>query len=164
MKVPMRALALLLLGLLLAAQQPTSPTPPEQPIPYSHKKHLAMGLACKNCHTSPDPGETMGIPATSVCMGCHAKIRTDSPAIQKLAKYHQDKAEVPWVRVYQIPTYVFFSHKAHLGTGAKCETCHGPVATRDALFKETDISMGGCMNCHRQNKASNDCTFCHEPK
>ena len=45
-----------------------------------------------------------------------------------------------------------------------CENCHGPVATRDALFRETDLSMGGCMDCHRRNKAPNDCNFCHEPR
>jgi hypothetical protein len=160
----MRLFAPLLLVALLVAQQATSPAPPAQPLPYSHKKHLALGLACKNCHTSPDPGETMGIPPTSVCMGCHKTVRTGSPAIQKLSKYHEDGEEIQWVRVYRIPSYVFFSHKAHADAGAKCETCHGPVATREALFKETDISMGGCMNCHRLNKASNDCAFCHEPR
>jgi hypothetical protein len=156
-------------SLAAAALAWAQPKPPEQPIPYSHKKHLAIGLQCKNCHTNPDPGETMGIPAASVCMECHKSVRADSPAIQKLAKFHQegrhqDGKDVPWVRVYRIPAYVFFSHRAHAESGAKCSACHGDVAQRDALFKETDISMGGCMNCHRQNKASNDCSYCHEPK
>ena len=140
------------------------PVPPKQPVPYSHKQHLAMGLQCKNCHTSPDPGEAMGIPQVKVCMGCHTSVKKDSPHIQKLAKHAEDKTEPPWVRVYQIPSYVFFSHKVHLGTGAKCETCHGPVATREALWRETNISMGACMECHRQSKASIDCAFCHEPR
>jgi Zn ribbon nucleic-acid-binding protein len=150
--------------LLLLAADP--PAPPKQPVPYSHKQHLAMGLQCKNCHTSPDPGETMGLPAVKVCMGCHTSVKTDSPHIQKLARHAADKTEPPWVRVYQIPSYVFFSHKIHLesAAGAKCESCHGPVATREALWKETNISMGACMECHRQNKASNDCTYCHEPR
>ncbi|MBM3736715.1 MAG: hypothetical protein FJW39_13115 [Acidobacteria bacterium] len=153
-----------LLALVAALFQASPPPPPEQPIPYSHKKHLALGLQCANCHTNPDPGETMGLPSTSVCMGCHKTVRADSPAIRKLAGYHQDKVEVPWARVYRIPSYVFFSHRAHGEAGAKCATCHGEVSQRDMLFKETDISMGGCMNCHRRNKASNDCTYCHEPK
>ena len=92
---------------------------PVQPVPYSHKQHLAMGLQCKNCHTSPDPGEMMGIPPVKVCMGCHTSVKTDSPHIQKLAKHAADKTEPPWVRIYQIPAYVFFSHKVHLETGAK---------------------------------------------
>ena len=96
------------MALLFAADPPA---PPKQPVPYSHKQHLALGLQCKNCHTNPDPGETMGIPATSICMECHKSVRADSAAIRKLAKFHQDKAEVPWVRVYRIPGYVFFIGK-----------------------------------------------------
>ncbi len=159
----MRALVVAALAAVLLAQHTPQP-PPEQPIPYSHKKHLSLGLQCKNCHTNPDPGETMGLPATSVCMGCHKTVKAGSAAIQKLARYHAEKTEAPWVRVYQIPSYVFFSHRAHMESGARCQTCHGEVAQRDVLFKETDISMGGCMSCHRLNKASVDCAFCHEPR
>lgn len=160
----MKILAALLL--LLAAQQEEKPRPraPEQPIPYSHKKHLAMGLKCQNCHTMPEPGEMMGIPEAKVCMGCHQSVKTDSPHIQKLAAFAKEEREVPWVRVYQIASYVFFSHKAHGEAGAKCETCHGPVAERDVLARETDITMGGCMDCHRRNKANNSCNYCHEPR
>lgn len=147
-----------------AADNPPAPRPPRQPVPYSHKLHLAMGLACKNCHTNPDPGEMMGIPTVKVCMGCHKTIKTDSPHIQKLARHAEEKTEPEWARVYQIPSYVFFSHRVHTAWGAKCETCHGPVATRDALWREVSIAMGNCMDCHRTNKASNDCTFCHEAR
>jgi hypothetical protein len=97
-------------------------------------------------------------------MSCHAAVKKDSPHIRKLARYHQDNRPVPWVRVYQIPSFVGFSHKAHLDSGATCEDCHGKVAARDRLFRETDISMGGCMDCHRARKAPNDCTFCHEQR
>jgi len=136
----------------------------EQPIPYSHKTHLANGLQCKNCHTNADPGEMMGFPATKTCMGCHTTIKKDSPAIQKLAAYNKDQKPVPWVRVYQIPNYVFFSHRVHTQTGATCQTCHGPVAEREVITKEVDHSMGNCMDCHRRNKASIDCTFCHDAR
>ncbi|HUS06326.1 MAG TPA: cytochrome c3 family protein [Bryobacteraceae bacterium] len=135
---------------------------PVQPIPYSHKQHLALGLKCNDCHTNPDPGELMGIPASSKCMTCHSTIKKDSPEIQKLAASARDKKPIHWVRVYQIPSYVFFSHRAHLEAGAKCETCHGKVSERERLFRETDISMGGCMSCHREHKASFDCSYCHE--
>ena len=146
--------------LLLLAQA----TAPLQPIPYSHKTHVALGLKCQECHTMPDPGEMMGIPAESKCMACHKTVRKESPAIQKLAGFAADGKPVPWVRVYQIPSYVYFSHKAHLAAGANCETCHGKVAESDQLKRETDIRMGGCMNCHRERKAPNDCTYCHEQK
>jgi hypothetical protein len=162
----MPALPFLAISLFLAAQQqaPRRPEPPQQPIPYSHKTHLALGLTCQGCHTNRDPGETMGIPETSVCMGCHKTIAASKASIKTLASYAADNRRVPWVRVYRIPGYVFFSHREHLKSGAKCENCHGPVAERDALFRESDLSMGGCMDCHRRNNAPNDCTYCHDPR
>ncbi|MGA2563582.1 MAG: cytochrome c3 family protein [Steroidobacteraceae bacterium] len=135
---------------------------PEQPIPYSHKQHLALGLVCSACHTNPDPGDAMSFPPTSKCMSCHQAIDKDSPAIQKLAAFDRDKHDIPWVRVYKEPNIVFFSHKAHLDGGAKCEDCHGQVAQRDRLFRETDLSMAGCVGCHRDHNASQACDYCHE--
>jgi Zn ribbon nucleic-acid-binding protein len=135
---------------------------PEQPIPFSHKQHITLPLACKECHSNPDPGEVEGIPATSKCMACHFSIAKDKPSIQKLKSFADSKQPVPWIRVYQIPSYVDFSHRKHLEAGFKCEKCHGAVEARDALWKETDITMGGCITCHRQNKASITCTYCHE--
>jgi hypothetical protein len=162
----MTAVLLVAVSLFLAAQQapPRRPEPPKQPIPYSHKAHDALGLTCNGCHPNRDPGESMGIPETSLCMGCHKTTAADKPAIKTLATYAAENRRVPWVRVYRIPGYVFFSHREHLKAGAKCETCHGPVAEREALFRESDISMGGCMDCHRRHEASNECTYCHDPR
>jgi hypothetical protein len=137
---------------------------PVQPIPYSHKQHLALGLKCANCHDMPNPGEVINIPEAAKCMACHQSVKTDSPAIQKLAAFAKEKRAIPWVRVYEIPGFVSFSHKVHLDSGASCEKCHGPVAQRERLWKETDISMGGCMECHRVNKATIDCAGCHDLK
>lgn len=151
--------------LALWYQQATQTSPgPEQPIPYSHKTHLAMGLKCANCHTNPDPGEIMGIPPESKCMACHQTVRTESPHIQKLAAYVKDNKPIPWVRIYRIPGYVYFSHRTHTTAGFACQLCHGPVAERDAMRKEVGISMGDCMDCHRRNKASIDCKFCHDER
>lgn len=137
----------------------------DQPVAFSHKKHTELAkLACKDCHTMPAPGEMATIPATSKCMGCHVAIKTDSPQIAKVTAYHKEKRPVPWVRVYEIPGYVFFSHKVHTEAGAKCETCHGPVGERDVLTKEVKHNMGSCMECHRQHKAPNDCESCHEKR
>jgi hypothetical protein len=66
------------------------------------------------------------------------------------------------VRVYQTPDFVFFSHKNHLKAGETCETCHGPVATREVLAKEVSTNMTACMNCHVQRGATTECFFCHE--
>ena len=106
----------------------------------------------------------MKFPAVSTCMGCHSAVKTESAEIRKIAAATASKAELKWVRVYQIPSYVNFSHRSHMETGNKCSECHADVTIRDALFKEGDISMGGCMNCHRLKKASIDCTYCHEER
>ena len=140
------------------------PAPVRQPLPFSHKTHAGVGLKCADCHASPDPGELMTFPATAKCMSCHMLIAKDKPAIVQLAAHARAKSPVPWVRVYQIPSYVFFSHRVHMESGAKCESCHGPVAEREVLAKEKDISMGACMTCHRQNKASLDCNYCHDAR
>ena len=140
-------------------------TPPEQPLPFSHKAHAGtLKLKCKMCHPNPDPGEAMRIVAASVCMQCHSAIKTDRPAIQKLAAFAKNDRAVPWVRVYEIPSYVNFSHRTHLEAGNACEECHGGVTVRDQLSREGDISMGGCMKCHQAKKVSVDCTFCHEQR
>ena len=159
--------AVLVLGVFVAAWigLGQTPTPREQPIPYSHKHHAGtLQLQCTFCHENKEPGELMGIPAAAKCMGCHKSVKTDSPHIQKLAGFNEQKRPVPWVRIYQIPSYVFFSHKAHLAGGATCAECHGAVAEREVLRKEVPVNMGTCMECHQKKKASNDCTFCHEQR
>lgn len=140
-----------------------APDPPKQPIAFSHKQHAGdLKLSCKTCHANPAPGEMMTFPVEAKCMTCHMAIKTDSPEIQTLAKFNADKKRVPWKRIYQLPTYVFWSHKSHLDAGATCEQCHGAVTERAVMFKEKDISMGTCMECHRATKTPNDCQFCHD--
>ena len=136
---------------------------PAQPLPFSHKVHAGtMKLACKMCHPNPDPGETMTFVAPAKCMDCHSSIKTESPAIQRLAAAANRGTPLPWVRVYAIPTFVDFSHRSHLEKWNTCQECHGPVAERDQLAKEVDLNRAGCMNCHRTNKASLECSYCHE--
>jgi hypothetical protein len=85
---------------------------PVQPIPFSHKVHAgAMKLTCKTCHPNPDPGETMTIAKPATCMQCHSAIKTESPAIQRLAAAAKEDKPLPWVRVYAIPSFVIFSHR-----------------------------------------------------
>jgi hypothetical protein len=153
-------------GLLLrsAAAHGEQPKLPVQPVPYSHKTHLALGLGCDSCHENADPGEYMGFPAESFCMGCHRGIKADSPYIAKLAAAARDKKPMPWTRVYRLPNYVYFSHRVHTTAGTPCETCHGPVRERDVLTREVVHSMKSCMACHDATKARNDCGACHEER
>jgi c(7)-type cytochrome triheme protein len=151
-----RVAGLLLLAAELYGQQ--------QPLPYSHKTHLTLGLKCNSCHRNPEPGEVMGLPAESFCMGCHQTVKAASPHIQKLAAAAKEKKPIPWARVYRIPSWVYFSHRVHTQSGATCETCHGPVQERDVITKEVVHTMRSCMACHAAKKAPNECTTCHEEK
>lgn len=149
--------------LVAAAQTKQPPPPPEQPIPFSHKQHAgAQQLKCATCHKNPDPGERMGLATAALCMQCHEEVKTDSPAIQKLAGFAKDKREIKWVRVYEIPSYVFFSHRAHLTAGSTCADCHGEVKELEQMYRAKEINMASCVNCHQAKGASFDCTFCHE--
>ncbi len=137
------------------------PPAPEQPLPFSHKTHAAQGLDCKTCHEMPDPGYFAEIAPTAVCMDCHKEVKSDSPAIQTLAKAHAAGEEIEWEPVYMVPDFVYFSHRKHVDAGAACSACHGDVAAKDALAKERNISMPGCIACHKAAQASVECDFCH---
>jgi c(7)-type cytochrome triheme protein len=136
----------------------------QQPVPYSHKTHLALGLKCNSCHNNPEPGEVMGFPAESLCMSCHRTIKADSLSIRKLAAAAREKQPIPWVRIYELPKYVYFSHLVHTKAGAACETCHGPVRERDVITKEVVHNMRSCMACHATANARSECTTCHEER
>jgi hypothetical protein len=136
----------------------------QQPVPYSHKAHLALGLKCNSCHSNADPGEMMGFPAASFCMSCHQSVKSDSPHIQKMAAAAKDNKPIAWVRVYRIPTFVYFSHRVHTEAGATCEACHGQVRERDVITKEVTHDMRSCITCHTDTKARTGCTTCHEER
>jgi hypothetical protein len=136
--------------------------PPVQPIPYSHKTHLALGLECKTCHTNPEPGKLMTFPAASTCMSCHAAVAKGKPAIQKLAAFAKSQEIVPWVRVYAVLPGVNWTHRKHLDAGMKCETCHGQVTQMDAMSETTSVTtMAVCISCHKANNAPTVCQTCH---
>jgi len=157
--------ALWLLGAILAFQQPSTKSAPVQPIPYSHKTHLAFGLKCADCHTNPEPGDRMEFPAVTKCMECHASIARDKPAIRKLAGYAKSSQPVPWARVYVLPAGVYWNHRSHLEAGVSCQACHGAVASMDVMASVTNVTtMAGCVDCHQQRKAGTGCEFCHEGK
>jgi hypothetical protein len=135
---------------------------PEQPIPYSHKTHLALGLSCQNCHTNPDPGVLMTFPITSKCMQCHVNVDKDKPPIQKLAEFYKSKQPIPWLRVYQLTPGVNWSHRRHLQAGMQCAMCHGDVSQFDTMAETTAVtSMASCIGCHHANNAPTACKTCH---
>ena len=168
------AMAIILMfgsGLLAQNADPTGQGPPKpievaapvQPIPYSHKKHLALGLKCDFCHANPAPGINMSFPPTAQCMQCHVEVAKDSPAIMRLAQYDESKKPIPWVRVYAVPAWVYWNHRTHIQAGAKCETCHGQVAGMETMKLATNVTtMQGCVECHQMRDAPVGCGNCHE--
>ncbi len=95
-------------------------------------------------------------------MVCHEGVARTSPAIRRLAGLHKEGGAVEWVRIYRVPDYVFFSHGRHARAKVECESCHGPVARREALEKEKRTDMRSCMACHKARGASIACQVCHE--
>jgi hypothetical protein len=151
-----------------AASQTTHTPPPAapvQPVPYSHKTHIALGFECRQCHVNPEAGRLMTYPPATLCMSCHQAVAADRPSIQKLAALAASGNPIPWVRVYAVPDYVFWSHGPHLAAKVSCVECHGPVPERDVIAQETDVvTMLGCRRCHDQRQVFTDCGDCHEPR
>jgi len=136
---------------------------PIQPIPFNHKVHSAAGLACLGCHPIASPGDLAGFPGAVFCMGCHNTVKKDSPAIQTLKAFVGERKPIPWVRVYKLPGFVYFSHLVHHKQArVECAVCHGPVAERNIMVQERATSMAECMKCHDHYKASNGCDLCHD--
>ena len=133
-----------------------------QPIVFSHKLHASSGITCKGCHLGADSSERAGFPALQKCMLCHSSIKAESAGIQKLATMAGEGQEAAWVRVYQLPDFVFFSHANHFAAEVECGKCHGPVEKREVLSQEISTSMETCMNCHLARQVSTDCHLCHE--
>jgi Class III cytochrome C family/Cytochrome c7 and related cytochrome c len=151
-------------GAVAEEKQPAEPAPPKpvkQPVEFSHKRHAELGLECGVCHPMAG-GEQAGIPQTADCMNCHQSSDDSQPAFRSLFEHAKAKKPIAWRRVYLLPYFVFFGHKGHQTAKDGCETCHGPVATRDLLWKERETSMKACVECHKANQASVSCTFCHE--
>jgi len=167
LRAPVIALALVALtwgGVLRAQDKPPAPPAAKpQPLPFSHKLHTQFVQECQDCHPISSDGWTMNYPPEDKCMTCHATIKTDSPAIKKLAEYAAQEKPVPWVRIYAVPDYVYFSHRTHVKKAKlDCEACHGPVREREVLSKEKPTSMAACISCHKEKGAGTGCRTCHD--
>lgn len=136
---------------------------PEQPLPFSHELHVGHGIQCQYCHNQVERSPHSNIPALSTCMNCHMVVKTDSPHIQKLRDAYDNGKSIEWVRVHMLPDHVKFNHSAHIAKGVNCQTCHGEVEKMSRISQQQTLSMGWCVNCHRQpeNKAPTNCSTCH---
>lgn len=157
---------------------------PEQPIYYSHKVHAGINqINCLYCHGNAWEGKTAAIPSVNVCMNCHKNITeytgptlynnkgeeiNGSAEIAKLYKYagfdpknpndwDPSKATKPieWVRIHNLPDHVYFNHSQHVKAGnVQCQTCHGDITQMDEVKQFSELSMGWCVNCHRETKVN----------
>ncbi len=123
---------------------------PEQPIPYSHKLHVAeLGIDCRYCHANVERSQEAMIPPTQTCMGCHAVVRPDSPKLAALRDSWKSGNPVPWVRVHKLPEHAYFDHSAHLPAGVGCVSCHGRIDQMEVVRLDAPLAMGWCLECHR---------------
>ena len=155
---------------------------PEQPIYYSHKVHAGINqINCLYCHGSAWESKHAAIPSINICMNCHKSIQTyekgpklydeegneinGTAEIQKLYQYagfepgkpwDPSKAKpVEWVKIHNLPDHVYFNHAQHVNAGnVACQTCHGNIQEMDVVGQQAELSMGWCINCHRESKVN----------
>ncbi len=123
---------------------------PEQPVEYSHRLHAGeLGMDCRYCHNTVDRQTHAAVPATETCMGCHARIHTESAKLAAVRESFATDMSIPWVRVHDLPDYAYFDHSAHVLKGVGCESCHGRIDTMEVVYQKEPLSMGWCLKCHR---------------
>jgi hypothetical protein len=154
---------------------------PEQPIYYSHKVHAGTNqISCLYCHGGAYEGRHANIPAVNMCMNCHMAIteykgdklfREDGSEVNgtaeiqkiyaasgwdpKVKKYTGEPKAIEWTRIHNLPDYVYFNHSQHTRAGkVQCQTCHGPIQEMNEVKQYADLSMGWCINCHRESKVN----------
>src|SRR5262249_39755463 len=123
----------------------------EQPVPFSHKHHVAgLGLDCRYCHTSVEESGFAGIPPTKTCMNCHAQMWTNADLLAPVRYSFRTGQSIQWVRVHDLPDFVYFNHSIHVNKGVGCYSCHGPVDEMPLMYAENTLQMEWCLDCHRQ--------------
>ena len=129
---------------------------PTQPIAFSHKVHAGQyEIDCNYCHTGVNISKSANIPSVNICMNCHNAIETDKPEIQKILTAYEENRPIEWVRVHNLPDLAYFNHKQHVAVGGlDCATCHGPIEEMDVVYQYSELTMGWCINCHRETEVS----------
>ena len=125
---------------------------PRQPIAFSHKLHAGEHqIDCNYCHTSVYKSKSANIPSANICMNCHSQIQTESPEIRKIYTAIEKNRPIEWVRVHNLPDLAYFNHSQHTKVGGiECQSCHGPIETMDVVYQFSPLTMGWCINCHRE--------------
>ena len=122
----------------------------EQPIQFSHAHHVGgVGLDCRYCHTSVEKSSFAGIPPTNTCMNCHSQLWTNAPILEPVRASFRNNTNLTWIRVNDLPDFVYFNHQIHVKQGVGCVTCHGPVDKMPLMYQAKSLLMEFCLDCHR---------------
>jgi Cytochrome c7 and related cytochrome c len=122
----------------------------EQPIQFSHAHHVGgEGIDCRYCHTSVEKSSFAGIPPTKTCMNCHSMLFTNAPILEPVRASFRDDKPLTWIRVNDLPDFVYFNHQIHVRQGVGCATCHGPVDKMPLMYQARSLQMEWCLDCHR---------------
>ncbi len=123
----------------------------KQPVPFSHKHHVTgVGLDCRYCHTSVEESSFANIPPVETCMTCHSQIWTESPLLEPIRESYRTGNPIEWVRIHDLPDFVYFNHSIHVHKGIGCQTCHGQVDQMPLMWKVNTLNMEWCLECHRE--------------
>lgn len=131
---------------------------PKQPIAYSHKIHAGdYGIDCNYCHTGVTKSKNANIPSANICMNCHSSIvegtNTGTAEIQKIYDAIENDEPIEWVRIHNLPDHAYFNHQQHYAVGGlECQTCHGPIEEMEVVYQYSNLTMGWCINCHRDTE------------
>ena len=121
-----------------------------QPVPFSHAHHVSdIGIDCRYCHTSVETTAFAGIPPTATCMNCHRQIWAQAPMLEPVRESLRDDKPISWVRVHDLPDFVYFNHSIHVERGVGCKSCHGAVDKMPLMWRTAPLTMGWCLDCHR---------------
>jgi hypothetical protein len=122
----------------------------EQPVPFSHEHHVSgLGIDCRYCHTTVERTAFAGVPPTEICMNCHKQVWATSPTLEAVRASLRENHPILWVRVNNVPDFVYFDHSIHIHKGVGCETCHGRIDQMPLTYKAESLHMEWCLDCHR---------------
>jgi hypothetical protein len=128
--------------------------PVAQPVAFSHALHNGqMGIDCRYCHSSVEVAASANVPSTEVCMSCHSQIRVGSPQLANVQQSWDTNTPIAWNRVHDLADFVYFNHSAHINKGMGCTECHGQMNRMEAVWKNEPLTMGWCLECHRNPAA-----------
>ena len=121
-----------------------------QPVQFSHKHHVGeLGIDCRYCHTTVETAAMATVPPTETCMSCHSQIWLQSPFLEPVRASFRTDRSIPWVKVYDLPDYVYFNHGVHIQKGIGCVSCHGRVDRMNQVWQQSSLQMEWCLDCHR---------------